>query len=310
PEVSLLIKSKYALEMVKTYSLDQCDVVDIPMVGESKLDEDPNGTLVDPTRYRGMVGSLMYLTASRLDLVFAVYVDHASCQDSRRSTSRSAQFLEEKLLIDYGFHFNKIPLNSDSKRVIALSCKTVQHSRTKHIAVRYHFIKEQVENEVVELNFVKTDYQLADIFTKALARECFEFLINRLGMQSITLKELERLTESEIYNNPVPKEKEIVRFSAVILNNENRMQEMFPDKNDYHLSSPPATKTSYPITYPQPNSLQAKAKKLMQNAKKNMRKINFKKAVAQKFREYDQKLEALTNFNVLKHLKKLSKQKF
>ncbi|GJW59670.1 hypothetical protein Tco_0109005 [Tanacetum coccineum] len=61
----------------------------------------------------------------------------------------------------------------------------VQHSRTKHIAVRYHFIKEQVENEVVELYFVKTDYQLADIFTKALARERFEFLINRLSMQSI-----------------------------------------------------------------------------------------------------------------------------
>ncbi|GJW80995.1 hypothetical protein Tco_0144970 [Tanacetum coccineum] len=69
--------------------------------------------------------------------------------------------------------------------------------KTKHIAVRYHFIKEKVENEVVELYFVKTDYQLADIFTKALVRERFEFLINRLGMQSITLEELKRLTESE-----------------------------------------------------------------------------------------------------------------
>ncbi|GKB10464.1 hypothetical protein Tco_0844387 [Tanacetum coccineum] len=77
-----------------------------------------------------------------------------------------------------------------------------------------------------------------------------------------------------------------------------KVQEMFPDENAHHLSSLPATKTSYPITNPQPSSLQAKTKKLMQKAKKNMRKINFKKAVAQKFREYDQKLEALTNFNV------------
>ncbi|GKC40276.1 hypothetical protein Tco_1052660 [Tanacetum coccineum] len=76
------------------------------------------------------------------------------------------------------------------------------------------------------------------------------------------------------------------------------LQEMFPNENAYHLSSPPATKTSYPTTYPQPSSLQAKAKKLMQKAKKNMRKINFKKAVAQKFKEYDQKLNALTNFNL------------
>ncbi|GJX18014.1 zf-CCHC domain-containing protein, partial [Tanacetum coccineum] len=67
---------------------------------------------------------------------------------------------------------------------------------TKHIAVRYHFIKEQVENKVVELYFVKTDYQMADIFTKALTRERFEFLIKCLGMQSITLEELKRLAEA------------------------------------------------------------------------------------------------------------------
>ncbi|GKC56456.1 hypothetical protein Tco_1084054 [Tanacetum coccineum] len=67
----------------------------------------------------------------------------------------------------------------------------------KHIAVRYHFIKGQVENEVVELYFVKTAYQLADIFTKALARERFEFLINRLDIKSITPEELKHLVESK-----------------------------------------------------------------------------------------------------------------
>ncbi|GJW03585.1 retrovirus-related pol polyprotein from transposon TNT 1-94 [Tanacetum coccineum] len=59
------------------------------------------------------------------------------------------------------------------------------HSRSKHINVRYHFIKEQVENGVAKLYFIKTEYQLADIFTKALAREIFEFLISRLGMKSM-----------------------------------------------------------------------------------------------------------------------------
>ncbi|GKA24309.1 hypothetical protein Tco_0710342 [Tanacetum coccineum] len=227
-----------------------------------------------------MVGSLMYLTASRLDLVFAVCMcaryqakptkkhlnaikrvfqylkgtinmglwyprdtgfnltafvdaDHAGCQDSRKSTSGSAQFLGEKLvsrsskkqkstaistteveyismsgcyaqilwmrsqLTDYKFDFNKIPLYSDSQSAIALSCNIMQHSRTKHIVVRYYFIKEQVENEVVELYFVKTDYQLADIFTKSLVRERFEFLIKCLGMQSITPEELKRLAEQD-----------------------------------------------------------------------------------------------------------------
>nr|GEZ24066.1 hypothetical protein [Tanacetum cinerariifolium] len=73
----------------------------------------------------------------------------------------------------------------------------LQHFRTKHIAVRYHFIKEQVKNKIVELYFVKTAYQLADIFTKALARERFEFLVKRLGMQSITLEELKLIAKSE-----------------------------------------------------------------------------------------------------------------
>ncbi|GJV14586.1 ribonuclease H-like domain-containing protein [Tanacetum coccineum] len=87
--------------------------------------------------------------------------------------------------------------NASGQSAIALSCNTVQHSTTKNIAVRYHYIREQVENEVVEIYFVKTDYQLADIFTKALARERFEFLINCLRMQSITLEQLKRLAESD-----------------------------------------------------------------------------------------------------------------
>ncbi|GJW71568.1 hypothetical protein Tco_0128485 [Tanacetum coccineum] len=100
-------------------------------------------------------------------------------------------------LIDYGFAFNKIPLYCDFKSVIALCCNNVQHSRSKHIDVRYHFIKEQVENGVVELYFVKTEYQLADIFTKALARERFEFLLSRLGMESMSPETLKSLAESD-----------------------------------------------------------------------------------------------------------------
>ncbi|GJR35723.1 retrovirus-related pol polyprotein from transposon TNT 1-94 [Tanacetum coccineum] len=72
PRGIFINQSKYALKMLKKYGLDQYDAVDIPMVGKSKLDEDLNGTLVDPTRYRGMVGSLMYLIANRHNLVFNV----------------------------------------------------------------------------------------------------------------------------------------------------------------------------------------------------------------------------------------------
>ncbi|GJX40370.1 hypothetical protein Tco_0255360 [Tanacetum coccineum] len=76
------------------------------------------------------------------------------------------------------------------------------------------------------------------------------------------------------------------------------LQEMLLDENAYHKPTLSSKKIPYNATTPQPSSLHAKAKRLMQKAEKNMRKINIKKAVAQKFQEYDQKLEALTNFNV------------
>ncbi|GJT53400.1 retrovirus-related pol polyprotein from transposon TNT 1-94 [Tanacetum coccineum] len=97
-------------------------------------------------------------------------------------------------LTDYGFHFDKIPMYCDSKATIAISCNPVQHSRTKHIDVRYHFIKEQVEKGIVELFFVGTEYQLADLFTKALSEDRFKYLVRRLGMRCLTPAELEVLT--------------------------------------------------------------------------------------------------------------------
>nr|GEW53383.1 retrotransposon protein, putative, unclassified [Tanacetum cinerariifolium] len=98
-----------------------------------------------------------------------------------------------KAAIDYGFYFDKIPMYCDSKAAIAVSCNSVQHSRTKHIDVRYYFIKEKVEKGIVKLFFVGTEYQLADLFTKALPVERFKYLVRRLGMRCLTPAELEAL---------------------------------------------------------------------------------------------------------------------
>ncbi|GJR92073.1 retrovirus-related pol polyprotein from transposon TNT 1-94 [Tanacetum coccineum] len=175
-------QAKYALETLKKYGMDLSDPVDTPMVDRLKLDEDLMGIPVDQTRFRGMVGSLMLsLPNSTMELSKRVFrylkeplhgslypkdntmsltayadADHAGCQDSRRSTSGSAQFLGDRLvswsskkqrstaisttedeyiamsgccaqilwmrtqLKDYGFDFNKIPLYCDNKSAIAL----------------------------------------------------------------------------------------------------------------------------------------------------------------------------------------------
>nr|GEX21308.1 hypothetical protein [Tanacetum cinerariifolium] len=96
-------------------------------------------------------------------------------------------------LTGYGFHFDKIPMYCDSKAAIAILCNPVQHSRTKHIDVRYHFRKEKVENGIVELFFVGTEYQLADVFTKALPEDRFKYLVRQLGMRCLTPEELQVL---------------------------------------------------------------------------------------------------------------------
>ncbi|GKE85699.1 hypothetical protein Tco_1559441 [Tanacetum coccineum] len=140
---------------------------------------------------------LWYPKDNAMSLTAYADADHAGCQDSRRSTLGSAQFLRDRLLKDYGFDLNKIPLYYDNKSAIAICCNNVQHSRSKHIDIRHHFIREQMENRVVELYFVETNYQLADILTKGLPRERFKFLLPRLGMKSLTPETLRRLQEGE-----------------------------------------------------------------------------------------------------------------
>ncbi|GJS52793.1 retrovirus-related pol polyprotein from transposon TNT 1-94 [Tanacetum coccineum] len=112
---------------------------------------------------------LWYSKDSAIALTAFADADHVGCQDTRRSTSGSMQLLRDIVLTDYGLGFNKIPI--------------------------YHFIKEQVKNGVVELYFVRTEYQLADIFTKALCQERIEFLIDKLGMRSFTPETLKELAD-------------------------------------------------------------------------------------------------------------------
>ncbi|GJT29035.1 hypothetical protein Tco_0909310 [Tanacetum coccineum] len=134
---------------------------------------------------------LWYPKDTGFELIAFLDSDHPGYLDSRKSTSGGIQFLG-----DYGFHFDKIPMYYDSKATIAISYNPVLHSRTKHIDVRYHFIKEQVEKGIVELFFVGTEYHLVDMFTKALSEDRFKYLVRRLGMRCLTPEELEVLANA------------------------------------------------------------------------------------------------------------------
>ena len=258
-------QAKYIKDLLKKFDLEDCSSAKTPMATATKLDEDSKGKKVDISVYRGMVGSLLYLTASRPDIMFATCLcarfqscpkeshmiaikrifrylkgtpslglwypkdtgfnlvgysdaDYAGCRVDRKSTSGSCQFLGSRLvswyskkqqsvststaeaeyiaagsccaqvlwirnqLRDYGLVLERIPIMCDNTSAISIVSNPVNHSRTKHIDIRYHFIREHAHNGTIELHYVPTDKQLADIFTKPLDEATFNRLVSEIGM--------------------------------------------------------------------------------------------------------------------------------
>nr|GEW93232.1 copia protein [Tanacetum cinerariifolium] len=209
PRGIFINQTKYALEILTKHGMEKGQSIGTPMATKPKLDSDLSGKIIDQTDYRN--------------------ADHAGCIDICKSTSEGIQFLGDKLvswmskkqdctamssaeagyvalsvscaqlmwmrtqLKDYGFNFNKLPLYCDSQSAISISCNPVQHSRTKHIYTRYHIIKEQVENSIIELYFVRTEYLLGDTFTKTLLEHRFKYIVRRIGMSCLTIVEMEVL---------------------------------------------------------------------------------------------------------------------
>ncbi|GJS35833.1 hypothetical protein Tco_0534215 [Tanacetum coccineum] len=202
PRGIFINQSKYASEIVKKYGLHSTDFVDTPMIENKKLDEDLQGKQIDARLYRGMIGSLMYLTSSDyvvsvaanrfiraiclIEVIGVVIQGRGGASFAGVECYANCMLRSSALLISFE---SACSLVSGG---VLLLCST---SRAKHIDICYHFIKKQVENGIVELYFVRTEYQLADIFTKPLPQERFNFLIDKLGMKSMSLETLKRLAE-------------------------------------------------------------------------------------------------------------------
>jgi hypothetical protein len=258
----------YTRKLISRFGMDDKTSLRVPMAFGTRLGPSLDFPAVDVTTYRSMVGSLLYLTASRPDIMFSVCycarfqanprephltavknifrylrksptlgiwypaespfylhaytdADLGGCLLDRKSTSGGCQFLGGKLvswqskkqtgvsvstaeaeyiaaaactsqiiwmqnqLRDYGYNMKRIPLYCDSSSAIRICHNPVQHSKTKHIDLRYHFIKNHVEDGNIELHFVHTQAQLADIFTKALDEKAFTRILNGLGMMEM-----------------------------------------------------------------------------------------------------------------------------
>nr|GEX00957.1 hypothetical protein [Tanacetum cinerariifolium] len=144
-EASSVGMAKYTLEILHKHGMDKGQSIGTPMATKPKLDADLSGNPVDQTDYRSKIESLMYLTSSRPDIVQAncTAMSSAEAEYVTLSTSYAQVMWMRTQLQDYGFNYNKIPLYCDSQ----------------------------------------TEYQLADMFTKALPEDRFKYLVRRIVLR-------------------------------------------------------------------------------------------------------------------------------
>ncbi|KAH9780171.1 hypothetical protein KPL71_007985 [Citrus sinensis] len=197
-------QSKYAKSLVKMFGLDSAKHLRTPMSTNAKLTVDDSGFSVDPSIYRSMIGYSDAYGAGNADdrksiIRGCFYLGnnlvswHSKKQNSISLSTAEAEYIAagscctqllwmKQMLVDYGMVEDTLTVFCDNTSAINISKNLVQYSRTKHIDIRHHFIRDLDENKAMYLEYIDTEKQLADIFTKALDSKRFESLKKALVM--------------------------------------------------------------------------------------------------------------------------------
>ncbi|GJX00690.1 putative ribonuclease H-like domain-containing protein [Tanacetum coccineum] len=197
--------------------LVQCKTASTPIETQKPLVKDEEASDVDAHLYRSMIGSLMYVTASRPDIMFAVCACsrfqvtpktshlsvvkrifrrlitwNAKSNHCGHLTTKAENVAADKLLwasfigfknqMSYGFNFMNTKIYIDNESTICIVKNPVYHSKTKHIAIRHHFIRDAYEKKLIQVLKIHTDDNVADLLTKAFDVSRFQFLVVSIGM--------------------------------------------------------------------------------------------------------------------------------
>ncbi|GJS20770.1 retrovirus-related pol polyprotein from transposon TNT 1-94 [Tanacetum coccineum] len=186
-EISIF-QEQYTRNLLKKYEISDCSLVKTPMVPPNNLGPDLAGKPVNETSYKGMIESLMYLIATRPDIQFFIILLAMSSTEAKYVAAAgccASIIWMKSQLSNYDIHYKMVPIFCDNTSAIAITNNPVLYSRTKHIDIRYHFIRDHILKGDIALHFIPTEYQLADIFTKPLDEPTFTRLKAELGMQNI-----------------------------------------------------------------------------------------------------------------------------
>ncbi|GJV29889.1 putative ribonuclease H-like domain-containing protein [Tanacetum coccineum] len=203
-------QDKYVADILKKFDFSSLKTASTPIETNKALLKDEEAEDVDVYLYKSMIGSLMYLTASRPDIMFAVCAcasfsnsDYAGASLDKKSTTGGCQFLGKRLIswqckkqtvvanstteakyvaaancygqvlwiqnqmLDYGFNFMNTKIYIDNESTICIVKNTVYHSKTKHIEIRHHFIRDSYEKRLIQVIKIHTDHNVANLLTKA-----------------------------------------------------------------------------------------------------------------------------------------------
>ncbi|GKA18017.1 putative ribonuclease H-like domain-containing protein [Tanacetum coccineum] len=199
-------QDKYVAEILKKFDFATVKTTSTPIETNKELVKDEEAESVDVHLYRSMIGSLMYLTASRPDIMFAVCACarfqvtpktshlHAVKRIFRYLKGNPQQevvnFLARVLwiqnqMLDYGFNFMNTKIYIDNESTIYIVKNPVFHSKTKHIEIRHHFIRDSYEKKLIQVIKIHTDYNVADLLTKAFDVSRFNFLIASIRLLNL-----------------------------------------------------------------------------------------------------------------------------
>ncbi|GJU76252.1 ribonuclease H-like domain-containing protein [Tanacetum coccineum] len=186
-------------KVYKKFSFSTMKTASTPMETLKPFLKDAEAEDVDIHLYRSMIGSLMYLTASRPDIMFVV------CACARfqvipkvshlHAVKRTFRYLKgnpqqevlwiQNQMLDYRYNFMNSKIFIDNQSTICIVKNLVFHSKTKHIEIRHHFIRDSYKKRLIQVIKIHTDYNVADLLTKAFDVSRFQYLIASIGMLNL-----------------------------------------------------------------------------------------------------------------------------